>query len=130
MRDRPNADELLAEARRTLLEEVLPELAGERRYQALMIANAIAIAQREFAAALADDAPTLAALLGLGQESGIAAAALERRLAKAIRAGRFDAPAEGRPALRVWLQSEVEGRLRLSNPKALREADMATPERK
>lgn len=47
MRDRPDATELLAEARRLLLRELAPSLDGDKRYQALMIANAMGIAERE-----------------------------------------------------------------------------------
>ena len=49
MNDRPDATELLAIARRTLLDELLPRLPEELRYTALMIANAMAIASREHA---------------------------------------------------------------------------------
>jgi hypothetical protein len=47
MDDRPDGAELLAVARTTLLEDLLPELPQARRYHALMIANAMAMARRE-----------------------------------------------------------------------------------
>lgn len=50
MRDRPTSEELLQEARRILREELAPELKGEQRYKALMIANAVGMAARELAA--------------------------------------------------------------------------------
>ena len=49
MRDRPNGADLLAVARRSLLDEVAPALKGQPRYVALMVANAIGIASRELA---------------------------------------------------------------------------------
>jgi len=48
--DRPDGAELLTVARATLLEDLLPELPPARRYDALMIANAMAMAQRELEA--------------------------------------------------------------------------------
>src|SRR5262249_14487483 len=48
--DEPAGTILLAEARRTLLEDLLPALPADRHYEARMAANAIAIAGRELAA--------------------------------------------------------------------------------
>ena len=50
MSDIPDATELLAIARSTLLEKLLPSVPEDLRYDALMIANAMAIAAREHAA--------------------------------------------------------------------------------
>jgi hypothetical protein len=47
MRDKPNGADLLALARRSLLDEVAPALKGQPRYVALMVANAMGIALRE-----------------------------------------------------------------------------------
>lgn len=47
MTSRPNGGELLAVARRTLLDELLPLLPTAKTYDALMIANAMAMAARE-----------------------------------------------------------------------------------
>ena len=47
MRDRPNGADLLAIARDTYLDEVLPHVPKEKRYAGLMVANAMAIARRE-----------------------------------------------------------------------------------
>ncbi|MEX2474038.1 DUF6285 domain-containing protein [Marinobacter sp.] len=47
MINHPNATDLLQQARAVLLESITPELSGEQRYQALMIANAIGISARE-----------------------------------------------------------------------------------
>jgi hypothetical protein len=42
----PGAADLLAIARSTLLDDVIPALDGDARFKALMVANAIAIAAR------------------------------------------------------------------------------------
>lgn len=47
MINQPRTDDLLAEARRVLLESLVPELSGEKKYQALMVANAMGMAVRE-----------------------------------------------------------------------------------
>ena len=47
MKDISDAEDLMATARDALLNELLPALPKDRRYAALMIANAMAIAARE-----------------------------------------------------------------------------------
>lgn len=128
MTDRPTGAELLAEARRTLLEELLDLLPSEQRYDGLMIANAMAIAARELAAGASPLTNRLAALRRLyGAEEGKgtppdeALLALERRLASDIRAGVFDAPDERQRLVRSYLGDAVLARLAISNPKALPE---------
>jgi aminoglycoside phosphotransferase (APT) family kinase protein len=94
--ERPDGAALLAEARRLLSEELLVQLPEARRYEARMIANAIAIAGRE-----------LAARTPAADES--------KKLAAAIRHGQHDVDT----ALRNRLAADVLARLALSNPKAL-----------
>jgi hypothetical protein len=93
---------LLAVARDAVRQEMMPRLAGEDRYRAAMVANAIAIAIRAL------EAP----------EDGSEEA--RRRLAADIRAGRVGPEAADlvEPALR----RSVEARLRISNPGALEPA--------
>jgi Domain of unknown function (DUF6285) len=126
MLDRPTGAELLAEARRTLLELLLPLLPADRRYDGLMIANAMAIAARELAGAdsLRKAVDALAPLVQV--ESADAAPAeqvrqLEGQLARDIRAGVYDAPGSRRDAARRYLREVTIARLQLSNPKALGE---------
>ena len=126
MNDRPDATELLAIARRTLLDELLPRLPEDLRYNALMIANAMAIASREHAAG---DAAGQAELTRLGELfsehakplSGAALAsalaAHNQRLAAEIRGGRYDDPL--RAALLDHLEKTGSAKLAISNPKAL-----------
>ncbi|MFG1398011.1 DUF6285 domain-containing protein [Roseixanthobacter pseudopolyaromaticivorans] len=76
--------DLLAIARKTLQEEIAPQLSGDQRYQAAMVANACAIAGREMATeAVAREAE--AACLDAAQAPSPAA------LCAAIRAGARDA---------------------------------------
>jgi hypothetical protein len=114
MRDRPGGAELLAEARRLLREELAPSLEGGRRYQALMIANALGMAEREL---LAGDKPleaeraALSALLG--REASLST--LNAAFAAALRDGRLAGDAE---AYRVLLE-ETRARVAESNPRGL-----------
>jgi Domain of unknown function (DUF6285) len=118
--------DLLVTARDALLSELVPALDGERRYVALMIGNAMAIAARE--AALGDETTRreVARLRALTTDIGppdhpdIAdATALRRRLAAAIRAGRFDDAAHAKPLVTALVETAAD-RLAISNPKALR----------
>lgn len=47
MKHRPHPQALLEEARQVLKESVIPELDGQRKYDALMVANAIGMVARE-----------------------------------------------------------------------------------
>ncbi len=89
---------LLAEARRVMLEDLLPLLPEDRHYEARMTANAMAIAARELAV-LQPTQPD------------------QKPLALAIREGRHDDD----PELRDRLAAEVLARLAVSNPKAMPE---------
>ncbi|HYK14591.1 MAG TPA: DUF6285 domain-containing protein [Burkholderiales bacterium] len=126
MSDIPDATELLAIARSTLLEKLLPSVPGELRYDALMIANAMAIAAREHAAgntAMQAEVVRLAALLKeqceprTGENLMSARSDLNRRLAAHIRAGRFDD--RDRAALLDHLAQTAADELAVSNPRAL-----------
>jgi len=126
MNDRPDAAELLDIARRTLLGDILPRLPQELRYGTLMIANAMAIAGREHATAGSDAEAEIESLGRLFAESppplagtGLHATldAYNRRLAAAIRAGRFDD--RERAALLGHLRQTAAARLAVTNPKAL-----------
>jgi hypothetical protein len=125
--EQPDALELLAVARETLLEAVLPALSGDTRYQALMIANAMAIAIRELTAGTARAAHELemleilygdeAAPRSAEEDTAARAERLTRRLARDLRAGELD----GGPQLGVrrLLRERLEARLAVSNPRRL-----------
>jgi Domain of unknown function (DUF6285) len=126
MLDRPTGAELLTEARRTLLELLLPLLPADRRYEGLMVANAMAIAARELVGAdnLRKAVDALASLVGAAPIDDAPARQLRRlegQLARDIRAGVYDAPGSRRDAARRYLREVTIARLRLSNPKALGE---------
>jgi hypothetical protein len=125
MTDHPDGAALLEEARRTLLEVLLPLLPPERRYDGLMVANAMAIAAREAAqgdAALREAVQQLSALFpaaSAGEDPRAHLRELEARLSGEIRAGLCDAPGVRRDAVRDYLRRSVIARARVSNPKAL-----------
>jgi hypothetical protein len=126
MNDRPDARNLLETARSAFIAEILPGLAGGSRYTALMIANAMAIAEREIAAGdapLKAEGERLRALLpelaatASGAALHVELTGYNRRLIEAIHAGRFDG--EGRAALLAHLRRTTEAKLAVSNPKLL-----------
>jgi hypothetical protein len=98
----PDAARLLALARAELLNEILPNLEGEARYRARLIANALKIAAHELAAGAADQAQAarelaaFAATLAsaaLPPEVATGAAAAGPALRDALRAGALDGDA-------------------------------------
>ncbi|MBP6020013.1 MAG: hypothetical protein KA735_11015 [Burkholderiaceae bacterium] len=115
----PHGPDLLALARHTLLNELLPLLPPEKAYEARMAANAIAIAAREMQAQIAheqDSAQQIAAFL---QSAGVDAKTepTEQSLAQAIRERRFD-PLNNQP-LQSLLMRLTLAKLAISNPKYL-----------
>ncbi len=126
MRDLPDASGLLAIALKSYEEDVLPVVGPEKRYQALMIANALAIAGREIEDSDRQARASLEALQGILDEKGRADAdgkelharieSLERRLCDEIARGRFDGK---RTALVDCLKAILRARLAISNPKIL-----------
>lgn len=126
MNERPQAPELLAIARDTFVADILPALPENLRYTGLMIANAMAIAQREIEAGEAPARAEFERLRKLFDERSeqLAGAALDaalasynRRLSNEIRAGRFDH--EERAALLDHLRQTTADKLTVSNPRAL-----------
>src|SRR5688572_30673774 len=125
MNNKPGAIELLAITRQAFVEEILSALPEERRYTALMIANAMAIARREIDAG---DEPakrelrSLCELLGVtepqahAREPDAALAALNRELIDNLRAGRYD---RDHARLLKHLREVTEAKLAISNPKML-----------
>jgi hypothetical protein len=122
--------DLMATARESLLRDVLPALPADRRYVALMIANAMAIAVREADAGVpatngeATELQRLLASVDAAPDDAALATAerlrtLRRAIKDAIRAGRFDAPAHAE-ALSAGLLETTRAWVAISNPKALR----------
>lgn len=116
-RDRVGGEELLAIARETLLGELAPHIPEDRRYELLMVANAMAVAGRELAVGSAPreaEAARLEALLGDG--GGITE--LNQRLVEEIRAGSLDSGERRAEALRHLWQTAADA-VRLSSPRVL-----------
>ena len=121
MNIRPDASELLAIARQTLLSELLPQLPGSLRYQALMVANAMAIAGREYRDGEAADTAEAQLLAALSDADGASLADARQALCRAIRQGRFDEPGKDQDQLFAALSAITLARLSISNPKGLAE---------
>ncbi|MDH3474361.1 MAG: DUF6285 domain-containing protein [Rhodospirillales bacterium] len=119
MRDQPSGANLLRQARAVLLEDLLGALPEGKRYEALMVANAMAIVARELEAGegRAEERAALENLLGAADEADETAAlkALVQRLAREIRTGRHD----GSAVLHALLSRDAARRLAVSNPKRL-----------
>ena len=133
MRERPTGEELLIIARKVLREELMPLLPDERRYDALMVANAMAIAARQIAFG---DAPerrerqNLAGLLGDTVDGDGRTAVNEavgdliRRLSAQIRSGELDPGTPDHDAARAFLLDITVQKLRESAPRTLEDAGM------
>lgn len=119
MRHEPTAENLLETARGVLRDRILPALPPDLRYDALMVANAMAIAARQIAAGDRPVAEAEARLRALCDAPGEGAAALDTRLVAELRAGAFDAPGPRRDALYAHLLATARARAAESNPKAL-----------
>ncbi|WP_164010962.1 DUF6285 domain-containing protein [Pyxidicoccus trucidator] len=114
MRERPDGADLLAIAREVLRKELLPLLPEDKAYGALMIANAMGIAERQLRNGTEPQEAERQALSTLLQRDG-ELMALNRELAARIRQGVLDDSAEARGLL--W-EATVQ-RVRESAPKAL-----------
>lgn len=121
--DLPDAETLLKLAADVLVNDLLPLLPSERRLDARMAANCIAIAAREAALptaaadALEDD---LAALYGRDAVASAAApSALLKRFARDLRNGGFENSPERAARARAILWRSAVARLRLANPRFL-----------
>jgi len=116
MINRPETRDLLAEARQVLLDSLVPELGGGRKYEALMIANAMGMAIREQEQREAGEPEATDGMLSrflaahaLPEESGQG----EQTLARALRERVVDG---GDRELREVLRALTETRLKVNNP--------------
>ena len=115
--DRPGGADLLDVARRALLDEIAPTLTGRQRYVALMVANAIGIAQRE----IEDGDATRSAWKRAASAAAISGDDPLPALTSAIRAGRHDAD----PALHAALCETAEVAARIWKPDRVKGAGKA-----
>jgi len=123
MRDRPAGPELAALVARARAGDPALAVPEDARYRELMMARALAIAERQGEAGDEPErreAEALARILGRGGSL----AELHRALAAAIREGVYDAGVgdpgtDARDAVRRFLRDSVIRRVAESNPKAL-----------
>jgi hypothetical protein len=113
--DEPDARGLVAIALQTFRDTILPLVPVKQRFEALMIANALSMAERELAAD--PEAAPSAAVGGLIGKSGDLET-LAPELCSAIDVGTFDAP-ERQAELRKVLWNLTRWRLGISNPRLL-----------
>jgi hypothetical protein len=129
MNDRPTAAELIAAARTYLEQDLIPSLTDARqRFQTLVAANVLAIAERELQSEedqLTNEWARLGELLQLGASQFQAISVLrqgvrERNvlLCERIRSGGFDEPSCFRK-LCQQLRFTIERKLEVANPKYL-----------
>lgn len=128
MHDRPTPQELLKGARAVLERDITPSLAGERRFAAILVSRAMAVAARAIAigdAPLRAEARRLATLLERPsvadpQPERLPAVLedLNRELALRIRMGEFDA-GSARVCLFDHLRLVARDKLAQNNPKYL-----------
>jgi len=121
MRDHPFGGELLAIARKTFAEEVLPALPADRRLAGLMVANALGILGRELEDGEEPEWRMVADLVTFYRAEASAADAREMaaRLAGDLRSGAFrDDPAR-LAEVHCILETHARARVAESNPKYL-----------
>ncbi len=111
IRDQPHGSALLAEARRALVDSVLPGLSAETRYQVLMIVRAITLVERELDAGIEIEQKLGRNLHQLLDFDGTLPE-LSRVLVKRIRNGDFDSSGE----LYAFLQLVAAYKLKETNP--------------
>lgn len=105
MLEAPDAADLLATARASLLEKLLPALPAHLHYEARMVANAMAIAAR----AGTVDTSAVAARLADGPAE----------FAARIRAGAYQPGSPAHAGAAALLREMVRLRLSVTNPRAL-----------
>jgi len=117
--NRPDAPELLAAARETLMNDVFPSVPEHLRYEVRMIASAMGIAARETAVQSQTEVELFSKVLPESiAVSSTSSFDARRAIARAIRAGVFDTPGAQQEKLQVALTETVYNALKISNPKA------------
>ena len=116
MLEQPDGTDLLRTARDVLLRDVLPHLPEALKFQARMIANAIAIAMRDYEA---EPGAALERLRDILAAPDAAPDALLSRLAREIRAGQHDAGTPDHGTVAATLVALTRLRCSVSAPKAL-----------
>ena len=118
MRDRPTGIELAELVRRIKGGDLGVEVPDDQRYRELMLASALAIAERQETTGDAPEVEVLQSLTRILGKGG-ALADLNQVLAAAVRGGDYDPGTPGHDAVRELLWQTARERVRESNPKAL-----------
>ncbi|NWN91871.1 hypothetical protein HLV39_10255 [Marinobacter adhaerens] len=117
----PDAPELLAVARETLMNEIFPSVPEHLRYEVRMIASAMGIAAREAKAGehvIQEEIALLSALLPeIASTHPMTLETVRQEVADAIRAGTFDGQGGKARELQKTLEKTVVSSLKISNPK-------------
>ena len=119
MRDLPTGPALLALARDVLLNELMPLLPPTAHLEARLIANSMAIAEREALSGAASAQGILHELEQLYGERGGGEPGLLRRFARDLRAGAFEKGGPREPHARAILWHLTIAKLRDANPRFL-----------
>ena len=119
MHDLPEPPALLALARDVLINDLLPLLPPERRLDARLVANCMAIAEREAAADLTADSILGELSMFYSGQAGDGAPELLHRLARDLRIGAFENSPERAARVRAILRRLTIAGLRLANPRFL-----------
>jgi aminoglycoside phosphotransferase (APT) family kinase protein len=133
--DLPSGAELLTLARGVLLDRLLPLLPAERRLDALLIGNCLAIAAREAGAGHAPPVEVETATVALAMFYGLGdggrapgAGELWRRFARDLRRGAFATEASADRRARAILWRLTLAKLRLANPRFVAANGSARPD--
>jgi hypothetical protein len=119
MIDRPVREELLTAVREFLETELIPALTDQRlRFQTLVAANVLSIAEREWKEGESLAAADREGLARWFPEEQSNLQAQMKALCQRIRSGDFDNPVQFR-ALAAELRHSVERKLEVSNPRYL-----------
>ena len=118
MRDRPTGIELAELVRRIRAGDPGVEVPDDQRYRELMLASALAIAERQETIGDAPEVEELQSLTRILGKEGVLAD-LNQVLAAAVRGGDYDLGTPGHDAVRDLLWQTARERVRESNPKAL-----------
>jgi hypothetical protein len=110
---------LLEAARAAVRDRIAPQLDGDERYQAMMVANALAIAVRRQQRHEDAEATELRGLRALFGDQSAGVAELRYRLANEIRAASLDRADDRTRAVWSHLLATAQGETAISNPRAL-----------
>lgn len=138
MRDNPSSENLLKIAEDTFRKEILPQLSADKKYTALMIANAMRIVARQIEHdenSTVDknqkEVASLSQLLNktINENDPDALINLNRQFASAIRNGEFSSDKPSHEKVKTHLLTAVQNRLAEVNPKAIQKISDAKNDR-